>query len=118
MDSNTAALVRELAEKFGTTSERLFEILIRQALISGITDVIVILVWSFILYAFYRVIKRKTAISENKISSEWNTDIAVVAWVLWGFITFITAIIVGVSMSSIVAAISHPEYWAIQQLLP
>lgn len=118
MDNKTEALIRELAEKFGTTSERLFEVLIRQAPISGITDVIVILAWSFILYAFYRVIKRKTAILKDKMFSEWDTDIAVVAWVLWGVVTFFTAIIVGVSMSSIVAAIFHPEYWAIQQLLP
>ena len=51
MNDQTVQLLRELAEKFGTTTEHLWGVLIKQAYISGVGDLITSI--AFALAAIY-----------------------------------------------------------------
>jgi len=45
MNEDTIKLIRDLAEKFGTTSEHLWAVMVRQALISSIGEVVSLALW-------------------------------------------------------------------------
>lgn len=111
MNDATVKLVEELAAKFGTTAERLWEVLIRQALFAGICDALVTvalvvgMVWSF------RLVKAKTSLEE---ANSWDE----VAWVIWAVFVFLAALLIIASLSTTLAAFFNPEYWALKQLLP
>lgn len=123
MDEKTETLLRELAEKFGTTGEHLWGVMVRQAYISGVTDLFVMLAWLalfiIVFYVLYRKTKKPEPTEDNKYpSAPINDDGAVIA--LWGVYAAVAALFAlgfGLSLSGIIGALMNPEYWALKQLL-
>ncbi len=121
MDEKTEALIRELAEQLGTTGEHLWGVLVRQAPITGVIDLLVLVAWAVFMVWAYRLVVRKTKDpdpEDRTVKPEWREEGAVVAWALWGFTAAMFVIIAGVELSGIVGAIVNPEYWALKQVLP
>ena len=122
MNEHTEQLIRELSEKLGTTVEHLWEVLIRQAGISGIVNIVVILFWSIFCIWSFRFIQQKTTIHpkteiDRYPSADWNEDGMVLAWILWAFITGLFLFIAGCEAESIIGSLINPEYWALKQIL-
>jgi hypothetical protein len=103
------ALIRELAEKFGTTVEHLWGVLVRQAIIMGVSDcffiglLMVAMLWS------YKFI-------QNKYDDiEWGVGRSELL-IVWGIAMIVSTFLIGVLGTSAVTALLNPEYWALNQL--
>lgn len=113
-------LLEVLATKLGTTVEHLWDVLIKQATISGLTDLVICSI--LVLAAWWVVVfvKQKTTPREglNKllIPADWHGD-EVPAWGVAMLIVMIVSIIVLFTLPGIVYAFTNPEYWALKQLL-
>jgi hypothetical protein len=119
MTENVEKMLVELAGKLGTTIEHLWEVLIRQSYIAGISDILAIIIWSVIFKWTYHVIKRKTTSSGLLSTScaDWDDEQAKVAWMVWVVFAFIAVSIVACSLGSIIGSLVNPEYWALNQLV-
>jgi len=122
MNDKTEALIRELAEKLGTTVEHLWGILVHQAPISGTIDLLVMVAWMIAVIWTYRIVKEKTAIpkptEDNRFTrAEWVNEGAWTAWLVWGMVSCASIIIIGCFLSDVISAILNPEYWAIKQVI-
>ena len=123
MNEQLQQVLIELCEKLGTTVEHLWTVLIRQSYISGISDVVSILMWTLFCLWSYRLIQKKTTVPpETKANpypdADWEEAGKVIAWMIWGSMTGIFLMIVGCSLSTIIGALANPEYWALKQLIP
>lgn len=109
MEENTERLLRELANKIGTTGEHLWEVLIKQAPISALSDLIMAVLWITIIMWTAKFLHNK--------SNKWDTVIISVLWSIWGLLAIIIAMLFGFIIKNIIEALINPEYWALQQIL-
>lgn len=113
MNENTEILVRELAEKLGITVDYLWAVLVKQAMISAVTDTLIFVVTGIALAAAgWGIVK---ALKSNDLDDlddlEIFGELVVVALSLAWFVCLMC------SVSSIAAGFFNPEYWALKQLL-
>lgn len=123
MDDKTLQALIALAHKLGTTADHLWGVLLKQAPITGVVDLLVCAAWVSGVLAWARFVKRKTtapasAANNRHPSADWSDDAGVgLAWFSVAFAAISTALIVGSHLSTIVAALVNPEYWALKQIL-
>lgn len=123
MDDKTLQALTALAAKLGTTTEYLWGVLLKQAPITGVVDLLVCAAWIAGVVAWAKFVKRKTAKparTENARyqSAEWSDEFgAGLAWMSVVVAVGLTALTVGCELSTIVAALANPEYWALKQIL-
>jgi len=117
MDKVTEELIRELAQKLGTTAGHLWEVLIRQAIISSIIDIIVIAAWIFSIILMYKFISGKTTKKHPNEKPEWGEEMAYLAWIVFVTVFVIILILSGLAISDILSAFINPEYWAFRHLI-
>jgi len=123
MNDKTIELLNRLADKFGTTAEHLWGVLVKQAQIHAanqlIVAVVLVVLWTFM----FRFVRGKTTSSDPIPESEypegeWKSDEAIFAWVwVWGSLVFVL-IVVCTTAASCLTALLNPEYWALKQLIP
>lgn len=108
MNEQTNQLIRELAEKLGTTSEYLWQALIRQAPIEA---------WTHLLICGFLIMLAVSALrwirNETEEIGEWQVGV-VIAFSVIGFIAVLFLIM---ESRMIVAGLFNPEYWALKQIL-
>ncbi len=114
MNEETTKLIQQLAEKFGTTAEHLWNVLVRQAPISAGCDILISIASVLIAYWFFRLIHIKTTDTEEK-EADWKEEGAFVAWLLLGLFIVITSICILGSIEGVVSGFVNPEYWALKQ---
>lgn len=112
MNDKIELLIRELAEKLGTTGEHLWGVLLQQAAITAVTDLMVYVVLIALLLWSARLIQEKIT-AQPDVADE----VVVIAWFFWGIIAGIVIIIIGVNLSSLVGALINPEFWALKQII-
>ena len=122
MNETTDKLIRDLAEKLGTTADHLWGVLCRQATISGVTNLLVIGVWAILLVCAFKFVQRKTTTplkteEDRYPRAEWNEEGKAVAWVVFGAATIITVLTAGCNLEYIIGSLLNPEYWALKQIV-
>ena len=122
MDDKTLQALTGLAAKLGTTAEYLWGVLLKQAPITGAVEIFVMATWCAAAVCLLRLVRRKTTKPpatevERCTRAEWAEEGACLAWVLSGFFCLITALVVSGGLSSAIAALVNPEYWALRQIL-
>src|SRR6478609_11540594 len=120
MNEKTEQLVRELAEKLGTTTTHLWEVLTRQAPISAASDVVVALLLIGVMWAAYQMVRRKTSVpprSEENPYPEaiWEDEVAFIAWTILAVYGVFVLVTVCYTIGSVATALMNPEYWALKQ---
>lgn len=116
-------LLGQLAAKLGTTVEKLWAVLLKQAPISGTIDFLICIGMVIFAAWAFRFVKGKTTkheIKEGTWSSkeaEWEDEGAFFSWVAVGAIIFLTIICVCSEAENITAAFFNPEYWALTKIL-
>lgn len=104
-------LLSKLAEKFGTTSEYLWGVLVRQAYIDGIQIIICFSLTCIglgVLYGLHRKFSRTDKYGDDTIVFPM-----VLASIILSFLFM--ASFVGIIMS--ITNFINPEYWALKQVL-
>ena len=110
---NTAEVLDKLAAKLGVTAQYLWGVLLKQAPIAAVLDIlqdIIIIGWVCILVKLTRWAWKKT----EKGWDEAPTALGLtVAWVF----TAVMICVVFFSFTGTITAIVNPEYWALDRLL-
>ena len=115
-DQLQQALV-ELCTKLGTSVEHLWGVLIKQAMLDGIANTFIIMVWTLFSIWSFKLIQRKTIFIDEDHPSDWKDEGKFMAWILWGIIVFIFLITICCSLPSIMSSFINPEYWALKQII-
>jgi len=115
-------LLGQLATKLGTTVDKLWGVLLRQAPISGAVDIILCIVLVIASAWVFRFVQNKTTappLSEtNKYpSADWEAEGTVLAWVGAAVFIGVAGLQVFYSIEGIVTAFLNPEYWALSKIL-
>jgi len=112
MDEKTEKLVRELADKLGTTTEHLWGVLIKQAPISASVDLAMSFIIVIITVVLFNMMKRVTEDADDKLDPE-----VFFGWMGFGMFFIIATLIFSSSPEMVVAGFFNPEYWALKQIL-
>lgn len=127
MNEITEKLIRDLAEKFGTTAQHLWEVMVRQAPISAWINVlhtgVLVIISSIAVYTAARWCKfcweRKT---NRQRYNEWESDVSPVLASIAVSVAIvaltITTIVLLAAAGDLVTALYNPEYWALSKFLP
>lgn len=110
MNDKAISLLQALAEKMGTTTQYLWSVLLKQAPISGITDLIQYAIIAVGAYLYWRWV----ASDKRDFSSGGDS------WPGGLILGALVAIFVGAAFFSFphtVAAFINPEYWALDKVL-
>lgn len=113
MNSELEHILTLLAERFGTTVNHLWEVMIRQAYISAgvhIFQLVVVVVGFIYGYKLFNWLREERETADD----EFYYDMGVIALAtLSGF----TAVIAFFSLPDLATKLFNPEYWALQQIL-
>ena len=123
MEQELTSLLRDLAGELGTTTEYLWQVLIKQANIQSIKSLIWILITCSIvttsLFVFYRTANKRMKFlkGENRnyneeIDSWWAAKVIVTIIVM-----SITIMITNHNISVFIDATYNPEYWVLETIL-
>lgn len=111
MDDKTEALLAKLAEKFGTTAEHLWAILIRQAPISSVCDLFTSAVClAYVFWSIWYFRNHKRLEDKPRLSAFW--------FLILGFIPACMVLYGLCEMHVVIAGFVNPEYWALKQIIP
>lgn len=123
MDDKTMQALNVLANKLGTTAEYLWGVLLKQAPITGLTKLLVVIVCVSAAVMWFRFVLRKTSkppVREGVPfpSADWDNDLgAPLAWVSVFLLAFLALVVTISLIPTIVSAMLNPEYWALTQIL-
>ena len=117
MNEKTEQLVRELAEKLGTTIEHLWSVLVRHAVIQSIVGLVIIAGLIIVGTLWTRFLLKSTTSEDPR----WPFDDEIPAILIWAITSLGWLVIVIVVLEKLpveITALMNPEYWALKQLLP
>lgn len=110
MDDKMVALIEKLAAKLGTTSEYLWAVLTKQALISGITDIAQYIALAVVVCLVVRYREKL-----NEFGSD--NEFIFVMMCAGGIVLAIVCVVAFFCIGNTVSALFNPEYWALKQVL-
>lgn len=114
MNYNTNQLLRELAEKLGTTTEYLWGVLVKQAPIQAMVEVIIMVTLLVVCPIVTYVGNKKVNNSVTGSSEECGWVVLIVL----GFCVTLGAFVMLLCrLPGIISGFYNPEYWALQQIL-
>lgn len=111
-------LLEQLAEKLGTTTEYLWGVLITQAKVSAIIDLMYIVLVSIIGVIIWKVHKhlmKKDADGDTKYYD--LEELAIVPMVIVSIIWGVLFVVCFFSLGNIISGFVNPDYWALEQVL-
>jgi len=106
MEHNYENLIRDLAEKLGTTAEQLWSVLLAQAQLNSISSLCVYLVWVAVLFVGYKIV--------NIQASDFCKEMKIVFYGVLSLIFFVYLIS---SINGVVTGFVNPEYFALNEVL-
>lgn len=122
MDEKLSNVLAELAAKFGTTVEHLWEVMLKQAAISGAMSLINIGCICIFAYIYYRYAtwffhKEKPVVECGMKSGMDEMGHPIIIGV--AAVVVLAAIFCGVpsNLYDAITAFGNPEYWALRQIL-
>lgn len=114
-------LLEKLAAKFGTTVEMLWDVLLKQAVISATMDLIFCVGIVLGLGWCFRFVQRKTTPvpdTDSRYSySDWGGEGKGVAWLVMAVMAVIGAILIIAGVQNAVTGYMNPQYWALEHIL-
>ncbi len=120
MDDKTLQALTALAQKLGTTAEYLWGVLLKQAPITGLVHLALLISLVVMAVWWTRVVIDKTTEKEVKgfcyPRAEWESDEALGAWLSVALTVLHALFFVTTNLADTVAALLNPEYWALKQI--
>ena len=115
MNDQTTQLLRELADKLGTTTEYLWGILVAQAPISATVSLVTLvggIIIGCVLWAC-GIMWQKALLLKGERHKDGPFALIIIGFMIVGVLSFILMI----EAPSIMAGFYNPEYWALRQIL-
>lgn len=122
MDEKTLQALTALANKLGTTAEYLWGVLVKQAPITGVIDLVLMAALVLLTVMWCRFVMRKTTApkpteEDRYPHADWEEEDAIAAWLSAGVLVSFTVLIVMLHLATAMTALVNPEYWALRQIL-
>lgn len=114
VDEKTEAMIRELADKMGTTTEHLWGVLVKQAVITGSVGLAMYVLFAALLIAIGLKVRRMGGDIVKAMEDPICFALSIVFGV--GTVSYIFAMLS--AFVTTVSALVNPEYWALSQILP
>jgi amino acid transporter len=110
MNDQTAVVMQKLADKLGTTSEYLWSVLIRQAPLSGITDILQYAIIAICVFVYWRWVSSDKR-DFSGCGDSWPGALIV------GIPLLFLVVVVFFWFPTTIYAFANPEYWALDRVL-
>ncbi len=114
MNEQTEKMIRELAEKLGTTTEHLWGVLLAQAPVAGVWSAMAAMGYVIgavlVTIIAYKVVRHLWEVEREEVLA-WFTGVVCLIWFVICCIGFSSYIY------DAVTAFYNPEYWALQNIL-
>ncbi len=125
MDTNTADLLKQLADKFGTTVEHLWSVLVKQATVNACANALETALGLGLIIAigyFLRWLtkpRRKEAQDQYETGAlcDWDDGWPVAISIILVVGVIVWLVVAGITVESVIVAINNPEYFALQEVL-
>jgi hypothetical protein len=118
MNEQTTKLVEQLAIKLGTTADYLWSVLLKQAPISALTDLIYFMLISIGGIILFKTHKSFSKPGEDTWENKYDkSDGLVVAMGVIAVIWVLLFIVAFLSLGNVINGFFNPEYWALNQIL-
>lgn len=121
MNSETLNALTSLANKLGTTAEYLWGVLLKQAPITGVIELMVMVAWVVCAFLWTWFVLKKTTRpkatdKERYPSAEWEQEAAFFAWLSAFLLMFFVGVLISDGITRVTSALLNPEYWALRQI--
>lgn len=110
MNDKQVEMLQALAVKLGTTVEYLWAVLIRQATVNAITDIIQYGLLALAVYVYVRWVRSDKRDLDNGGDS-WPPAL------ILGVPLMLVAVVAFFSFPNTITALVNPEYWALNRVL-
>ena len=118
MNEQIMEILRVLAEKFGTTTEFLWSVMIRQAYVTGITQIIGFILAGIFVFGWNRYVWGLRLPEEPQEDRGVDKTFGIMMARLIGVVgAGLWALIFLCVFTDITTALVNPEYWALKQLI-
>lgn len=132
MEDRAYQALLTLAERLGTTIEHLWAVLLKQAVVTGMTNVVILAAVTTAACYLTRIVRIKTtprevlvphpyhpeAAPHKEMLADWNpTNEGFVAWLGIAALWFLVTVLWSFLLNDTLAAIFNPEFWALKQVL-
>jgi hypothetical protein len=121
MNDNTAKLLEQLAAKFGTTTEYLWGVLLRQAPINSTINLIqitLVMLFGCFLYKTHKRLMKKHGDSDYAETYYEKYEAGAVMPMVIGAIVFAIFFLASFfCISNVINGYFNPEYWALDKIL-
>lgn len=122
MNENVSILIEKLAEKLGTTTQHLWGVLVKQAPISGVIDLVISCAMVFFAVYLLRFAMGRTTVPDvtekNKYpKAKVDEPTAIILWMLTVIYLAVVSVCVVSSIRNGATAFLNPEYWALDLIL-
>jgi hypothetical protein len=115
MNKDTLELLQSLAAKLGTTADHLWGVMIRQARVSVITDLLLDCALVLVIVIAF---KKIFPFFDRKIQEDPEGDFLYILGTLFlGAVLVVCTVVAIFCVPDMVTKIANPEYWALQQIL-
>lgn len=108
---NLTPLLEQLAEKFGTTVEHLWEVMIAQSQIFVIFSTMFFIIAAILLIAM--IIYSVWAVKTGNWLEDGHDFLIIFGWA----IVFVFIVICFILLYDVITAIKNPEYWALEKII-
>ena len=119
MNEQTEKLIEQLAQKLGTTADYLWSVLLRQAHISAITDLIYLALLIIVGVVIFKAHKKFFSKEKGSFNYyDYNSGELLIA--IMGLVSLVWAMVFVVclfSIGDIINGFFSPEYWALEKVL-
>ena len=120
-DNNSTKLIEQLAAKFGTTTEYLWGVLLRQAPIDSTINLIqiaLVMLFGWFLYKTHKRLMKKDGDGNYARNSYEKYEMGATLPMVIGAIVFAILIFVSfLCIPDIINGYFNPEYWALNKIL-
>jgi len=113
MNENTIQFLNALSIKLGTTSEYLWNVLVRQAPIDGCITLIVMAAWLVVGAVVIRFFYTKNKDNDDHLDEGLTHFLLGISIVIYMCVMFI----IGMCLSDAISSIVNPDYWAFNKIL-
>jgi|694.fasta_scaffold56758_5 hypothetical protein len=114
MNEQIMGILRVLAEKFGTTTEFLWGIMVKQAYVYGITSIFVFAVTSVLIFGWNYLVFRYEIPEDDDGDARFGTYMCRLGGLM---LIFIWTCLFLSGMHDVSTALINPEYWALKQVI-